>query len=67
MTNNYQRNRRLSDIEPNLEDVTLIWCDPNIDDSSDSHHTQTLLRESNNYVQFYTDPQLSRFYSIYQK
>ncbi len=58
VTNTNQRNRLPYDIERNLEDVTLIWCDPNIDDSSDSQHTQTLLKESNNYVQFYTDPQL---------
>jgi hypothetical protein len=58
MTNNRQRNRRAYDIERNLEDLTLIWCDPNIDDSPDSQCIQTLVKKLNNYVQFYTDPQL---------
>ena len=58
MTNNNQRNRRPYDMERNLEDITLIWCDPNIDDSIDSQRTEKSLKELNNYVQFYTDPQL---------
>ncbi len=55
MTNNNQRNRRLYEIERNLEDITLILWDPNIDDSSDCQHTQNSLKELNNHVIFYTD------------
>lgn len=58
MASDNQLNRRGYDIERNLEDVTLIWCDPDIDHSSDSRHTRRLLRELHNYVQFYTNPQL---------
>lgn len=58
MTKTNLSNRRSYEIERNLEDVTLIWCDPNIDHSSDSRHTQRSLRELNHYVQFYTNPQL---------
>lgn len=58
MSSDNQLNRRGYDIERNLEDVTLIWCDPDIDHSSDSRHTRRLLRELHNYVQFYTNPQL---------
>ena len=54
MTNDSQRNRHPCDIEKNLEDVTLIWYDPNMDDSSDSQCTQRMLRETN---QFYTELQ----------
>ncbi|CAF1166905.1 unnamed protein product [Rotaria sordida] len=53
-----KRNRRPSEIEENLEDVTLIWLDSNIDDSSDSLHTQSLLDELSNCVLLYTDFEL---------
>ena len=58
MTKNIRSNRRSYEIERNLEDVTLIWCDPNIDHSSESQHTKNSLKELNHYVQFYTNPQL---------
>ncbi|CAM4904932.1 unnamed protein product [Rotaria socialis] len=53
-----KRNRRPSEIEQNLEDITLIWLDSNIDDSSDSLHTQSLLDDLNNDVLLYTDSEL---------
>ncbi|CAM4789223.1 unnamed protein product [Rotaria magnacalcarata] len=53
-----KRNRRPSEIEQNLEDITLIWLDSNIDDSSDSLHIQSLLDDLNNYVLLYTDSEL---------
>ena len=40
----------------NKENIRLIWLDANIDDSSDSMNSQTLLLEFNPAAQFYTDP-----------
>lgn len=45
-------------IEENKEDITLIWLDKEINDSKESKYMQTLFIEINNFVQFYTDPQL---------
>ncbi|CAF0967163.1 unnamed protein product [Didymodactylos carnosus] len=42
----------------NKENNTLIWLDQSINDSEDSVRIQTILRELNNYVQFYTDLRL---------
>jgi hypothetical protein len=51
-----RRNERPEEIEENLEYITLIWLDENINDSEESRQTQRLLYELNNCVQFYTDP-----------
>ena len=56
------RNRRPSEIVENLEDVTVIWVDSNIDDSPDNLHTQSLLDDLSNCVLLYTDPELCMDY-----
>ncbi|CAF1466732.1 unnamed protein product, partial [Rotaria sp. Silwood1] len=48
VTNNSQPNCRQYNIERNLEDVTLIWCDQNMDDSSNLQNMQILLKQSIN-------------------
>ncbi len=53
-----RRNQRPEEIEENLEYITLIWLDENINDSEESRKTQRLLCELNDCVQFYTVPSL---------
>ncbi|CAF1000108.1 unnamed protein product [Didymodactylos carnosus] len=58
MTSENRRNLRPEETEENLEDVTLIWLDENINDSLESRYKQSLFSELNNYIQYYTDPRL---------
>ncbi|CAF1209866.1 unnamed protein product [Didymodactylos carnosus] len=44
----------------NMEGITLIWCDTNIDldtddDNEDIHHTMELLKESNDFILFFSN------------
>lgn len=55
MTDQIPRDRHPEEIEENIEDVTLIWLDDSITDSPDSKHTQMLLLQVTNFVQFYTN------------
>ena len=50
-----KRNCQPSEIQENLEDLTLLWLDSNIDDSCDSLHTLSQLDELSNCVLLYTD------------
>lgn len=42
----------------NKEIITLIWFDPNIGKREDTIETQEKLRQINDYVIFYQDPQI---------
>ena len=50
-----KRDCQPSEVQENLEDLTLLWLDSNIDDSCDSLHTQSQLDELSNCVLLYTD------------
>ncbi|CAF1189331.1 unnamed protein product [Adineta ricciae] len=57
-----RHNRQASEIAENLEDVTLIWLDSNVNETVDNYDTRTLLESLSNSVLVYTDPALCMDY-----
>ncbi len=55
---NVRRDCYFDDITENKEDITLIWLDEQIDNSIEFLEILEKLRELNDYILLYTNPQL---------